>query len=101
MLLLEALAKWVQVCPDKTVFTYLKDDGSERVSITYKELDVRTRAISEHLLVSAGLTKGARVLLVFEPSLQYIVAFIACVRAGIIAVPVFPPHPNKLKKDMF
>lgn len=100
MLLLEALAKWVKVCPDKTVFTYLKDDGSERVSITYKELDVRTRAISEHLLVSAGLTKGARVLLVFEPSLQYIVAFIACVRAGIIAVPVFPPHPNKLKKDM-
>lgn len=38
-----------------------------------------------------GLAKGDRVLLVFEPSLQYLTAFIACVRVGLIAVPVFPP----------
>ena len=40
-------------------------------------------------------------LLVFEPSLLYIVAFLGCCRAGLVAVPVFPPDPRKLKKDMY
>ena len=47
--------------------------------------------LSAHLLGKQGLSKGDRVLLVFEPSLQYLTAFIACVRVGLIAVPVFPP----------
>lgn len=33
------------------------------------------------------------VLLVYPPSLDFMVAFLACLKAGVIAVPVFPPHP--------
>lgn len=40
---------------------------------------------------SLGLTPGERVLLVYPPSLDFMVAFYACVRARLIAVPVFPP----------
>ena len=36
-----------------------------------------------------------RAVLVYPPSLDFIIAFIACLKAGIIAVPVFPPHPSR------
>jgi acyl-CoA synthetase (AMP-forming)/AMP-acid ligase II len=34
-------------------------------------------------------------LLVYPPSLDFIVAFLACLKAGVIAVPVFPPNPAR------
>lgn len=36
-----------------------------------------------------------RAVLVFPPSLEFILAFMACLKAGIVAVPVFPPHPSR------
>ena len=36
-----------------------------------------------------------RAVLVYPPSLDFTVAFLACLKANIIAVPVFPPHPGK------
>ena len=38
-----------------------------------------------------------RVVLVYAPSLNFTIAFIACLKANIIAVPVFPPNP--LRRD--
>ncbi len=43
---------------------------------------------------------GDRVLLVYPPSLDFIISFIACLKAGLIAVPVFPPDPLRLNKDL-
>ncbi len=36
-----------------------------------------------------------RAVLVFPPSLDFIIAFLACLKAGVVAVPVFPPHPTR------
>ena len=46
------------------------------------------------------MAKGDRVLLVYPPSLDFIIAFLACIRASIVAVPVFPPDPRQLKKNL-
>lgn len=43
---------------------------------------------------------GDRVLLVFFPGLHFMVSLLACFLAGYVAVPVFPPDPRKLKKDL-
>lgn len=40
-------------------------------------------------------------LLVFLPSLDFIVAFLGCVLAGLVPVPVFPPDPRRLRKDLY
>ena len=41
-------------------------------------------------------------VLVYPPSLDYMVAFLACLKAGIVAVPVFPPNPARRDTlDMF
>lgn len=36
-----------------------------------------------------------RALLVYPPSLDFTVAFLACLKAGVVAVPVFPPNPGR------
>jgi acyl-CoA synthetase (AMP-forming)/AMP-acid ligase II/acyl carrier protein len=46
------------------------------------------------------LPRGSRVILVYPPSLDFIVAFLGCLKAGLIAVPVFPPDPSALHKDL-
>lgn len=43
---------------------------------------------------------GDRVLLVFFPGLDFTVSLFACFKAGLIGVPVFPPDPRKMKKDL-
>jgi acyl-CoA synthetase (AMP-forming)/AMP-acid ligase II len=36
-----------------------------------------------------------RALLVYPPSLDFLLAFLACLKAGVVAVPVFPPNPAR------
>ena len=43
---------------------------------------------------------GDRALLVFFPGLHFTASLIACFKAGIIAIPVFPPDPRRLQKDL-
>lgn len=52
------------------------------------------------LLNSNKLNVGDRVLLVFFPGLDFTVSLLACFKAGLIGVPVFPPDPRKMKKDL-
>ena len=47
------------------------------------------------------MKKGDRALLVFLPSLEFIVAFLGCLRAGVIAVPVYPPVNVKKSLQSF
>lgn len=56
--------------------------------------------MADQLLNQAKLKKGDRVLLVFFPGLDFSAALMACFKAEIIAVPVFPPDPRRLKKDL-
>ena len=48
-------------------------------------------------IVSLLISSPSSVVLVFPPSLDFMLAFLACLRAELIAVPVFPPNP--LRKD--
>lgn len=100
MQILEALAKWTTAQPDKTIWNFLDDHAKISDSFTYKELDRASSSLAAYLLYSCNIKAGDRVLLVFIPGLQYAVSLIACFKASIIAVPVFPPDPRKLEKDI-
>ncbi len=65
--------------------------NGERVdTLTYSELDRRSRAIAA--LLQHWELAGQRALLLYSPGLDFIAAFFACLYAGVIAVPVQPPH---------
>eukprot|EP01035_Chromulina_nebulosa_P032122 gene32122-42875_t len=97
---LEALAKWSSESPNKSVWTFLNDKGDLTESYTYKELHGTVQFLSHSLKAKYNLKRGDRVLLVFFPGLDFTVSLLACFMAGLIAVPVFPPDPRRLKKDL-
>ncbi len=79
--------------PQKTAYTFLVDGEKEKLSLTYGELDRRARAIAAYLQ-SISLAQE-RVLLLFPAGLDYIEAFFGCLYAGVIAIPAYPPRPNR------
>ncbi|MGD9488078.1 MAG: beta-ketoacyl synthase N-terminal-like domain-containing protein [Calditrichaceae bacterium] len=84
--------------PDKIAYTYLKDGESKEINYTYSDLDKLARAVAA-TLQKKGLT-GARALLLYPPGLEYIIGFFGCLYAGIIAVPAYPPDPNRLNRTL-
>ncbi len=91
---------WVDVHPDKLLFSFLEVDGTERDAYTYQAFHERTRCIAEYLTKIKGLKHGDRALLVYPPGLEVIAAFVACARAGIIPVPVYPPVPMNFESGL-
>ncbi|MCP5018488.1 MAG: AMP-binding protein [Ketobacter sp.] len=84
---------WADLHPEKVAFTFLEEDPLALHSITYAELLQRSQAIAAALLTTAQ--PGDRVILTYQPGLEFIVAFLGCVQAGLIAVPVYPPTSPK------
>lgn len=98
--LLDCIEYWAQEQPNKVAFSFLDDGGEITQSLTYAEINLQSSRLGAHLISLPGVKAGDRVLLVYPPSLQFIVAFLGCLKAGLIAVPTFPPDPAKLNKDL-
>ena len=77
----------------QTAYTFLVDGETEAISLTYGELEQRARAIAA--LLQSACNPGERVLLLYPPGLEYITAFFGCLYAGMVAIPVYPPRPNR------
>ena len=78
---------------DRPAFVFLGDGEHESGRLTYGELDRQARATGAWLQ-DLGVT-GERVLLFYPSGLNFITAFFGCLYAGAIAVPCFPPRPNR------
>jgi acyl-CoA synthetase (AMP-forming)/AMP-acid ligase II len=96
-LFLDRLTQNAARYPTKTAVTFLAsgpNGGKVESQLTYSQLQEQTSALACRLLEN-GLTQGDTAVLVYPPSLDYMVAFLACLKAGIVAVPVFPPNPAR------
>ncbi len=82
----------------RRVFVALADGEREEASLTHDQLHRAARTVGAHL-AAAGAT-GERVLLVYQPGLDYAVAFYGCLYAGAVAVPVYPPDPARLERSL-
>jgi acyl-CoA synthetase (AMP-forming)/AMP-acid ligase II len=76
---------------DQRIYTFLHGDQPE--SLTYSQLDERVCSLAAVLVENCHA--GDRVLLLYPPGLDYIVALYACMYAGMIAVPAYLPRPNR------
>ena len=72
---------------------FLGDGERETLAWSYIQLDYRARAIAAHL--QSRLTCGDRVVLAYPPGLDFVAAFLGCLYAGMIAVPVPALHPRR------
>ena len=79
--------------PDQTIYTFLVDGETEQISLTYQELNQKAKAIAAYLQ-SLGAPQE-RILLLYPPGLGFVEAFFGCLYAGAIAIPAYPPRPNR------
>ena len=77
--------------PDKLLYAFLDLNGRTTESYRYEAFVQRTTDIASHIYHAHPLKPGERVLLCYPPGVEMICAFFACVRLGLIPVPVYPP----------
>ncbi|MDC6169389.1 non-ribosomal peptide synthetase [Paucibacter sp. XJ19-41] len=78
--------------PDGRALITVRADGASVIDTvyTYAELDQRVRALAANL--QARFSIGDRALLLLNNDEHYVISFMACLYAGLVAVPVFPPE---------
>ena len=79
---------------DKLLYAFLDLNGQTTESFTYEGFLQRTTDIAAHILRVHPLCPGERAILVYPPGVEMICAFFACVRLGLIPVPVYPPSSH-------
>ncbi len=93
------VARWRAAAQaEEIAFTFLVDGQSQEEHLTYAGLDRRARAVAAELQ-ARGLA-GERVLLLFHPGLDFNVALLACLYAGAVAVPVYPPDAFRAHRTL-
>ncbi|WP_040897601.1 type I polyketide synthase [Xenococcus sp. PCC 7305] len=90
---IDRLAERVASRPEKTAFTFLQDGETESSSLSYQELEAKATAIAT--VLQSRNAKGERALLLYQPGLEFITAFLGCLYAGVVAVPAYPPRANR------
>ena len=93
----EAVRTWAQLYPDKPALRFVREDGSED-EISYQALDMWARSIAENL--RSSLMPGTRVLLLFPAGLDFAAAFLGCLYARMVAVPICPPKFHRPSQQL-
>lgn len=100
-----ALPSWVALLraqaarrPDHAALVFLPDGEREGARLTYAQLDLRARGLAA-ALQSQGL-QGRHVLLMLPSGVHYVLSFLACLYAGAIPVPGYPPSNSMHARRM-
>ena len=79
--------------PNLDAFVWYSDELALESSITYGELQQRSLSLAVQL--QQRYQTGDRAVLVFPHGVDFIVAFIGCLQAGLIGVPICPPRRRR------
>jgi acyl transferase domain-containing protein/acyl-CoA synthetase (AMP-forming)/AMP-acid ligase II/aryl carrier-like protein/NAD(P)-dependent dehydrogenase (short-subunit alcohol dehydrogenase family) len=81
---------------NKAAFILLEDGNEESHQITFGELDLKARAIAAYLQEQQLTTQT--VLLAYPQGIEFVCAFLGCLYAGLIAVPISNIKPDSIEK---
>ncbi|TDV55032.1 AMP-binding protein [Actinophytocola oryzae] len=87
-----ALAHWASERPDDTAFTFVGGGLTVERELTYAQLAEASWRVAAFL--RDRVQPGDRALLLFPPGADYLAAFLGCLSAGVVAVPLYPPRPG-------
>lgn len=96
--LVKRLQQKAETSPATIGYTFLHDGIKVADTLTYGELEQRSREIAVMLL--RVLNPGDRALLMYPPGLDFVSAFFGCLYAGVIAVPAYPPSVSRPERSM-
>jgi acyl-CoA synthetase (AMP-forming)/AMP-acid ligase II len=91
--MVEVLEDRASVHPARRAYTFIDSFGREEATLTFGELQARVAGLAAHL--ATRLAPGQRALLIFPTCAEFIVTFLACLRAGVVAVPMSSPRRGR------
>lgn len=92
-----ALLRWrARHESERLAYVHLKDGLTPEQELSYASLDHRIRALAGWL--QQHTRAGDRALLLYSRGLDVVIAFWACLYAGVIAIPAPPPDPARVKQ---
>lgn len=80
--------------PGDIAYRFLYDDEGKEALLTYAELRAKAQTLAK--LLKEKIPGTATAVLLYTPGPSFIIAFIACLYAGILAIPTYPPIPRRL-----
>ncbi len=85
---------------DALLYRFLStgDVQGPRTELSFREVDRAARVIAAN--VPSSVPRGARVVLLYPPGLDFACAFFACAMRGLVAVPAYPPDPLRLARSL-
>jgi acyl-CoA synthetase (AMP-forming)/AMP-acid ligase II len=90
--LAEVLQHQAMSRPDIAAVTVYSDRPGERPSLTFAALHAQAAHLARQLATET--VPGDRALLIFPSSVEFVVAYFACLIAGVVAVPMMQPRRN-------
>lgn len=78
--------------PEIAAVTVYSDRPGERPSLSFAALYAQAAHLARQL--AAETAPGDRALLIFPSSVEFVVAYFACLMAGVVAVPMMQPRRN-------
>ncbi|MCA2211349.1 fatty acyl-AMP ligase [Jidongwangia harbinensis] len=93
------LLRQVRTRPDHPAVIYTEDPGAAgaEVRLSYRRLHDAASALAARL--RAAYPAGARLLLCCPPGPDFVIAFVACQYAGLVAVPAPGPDGNTYRRQ--
>lgn len=91
--LVTILRQRAAVTPEQIAYRFYQPIEGNVRQLTYGELDRQAQVIGRWL--QAQSAPGARALLLYPFGLDFIAGFYGCLYAGVVAVPLYPPRPNR------
>lgn len=97
---LQLLQQTVERKGNSIFATWYDKHGKPQNKYTFSELWNEAGYIAHDLISNHHLTKGDRVILCYGFGLQFFAAFLGCLRAGVVAVLIYPPSPSNMTKSL-
>ncbi len=88
-----ALTRNALANPHGLALRFLQGDSEQGQVLTWQALERQAQGIA--LALAAQAAPGERAVLLFPSGPDYVAAFFACLYAGVIAVPAYPPESSR------
>ena len=98
MNIIEALEDSAIKYPDRTILKFINSRKEVLSEYTYSEFNQSVNYLAHHLYNNIGTNQ--RIILAYPPGSEFIRAFYACLKSNNIPIPVYPPNPYYLHKEV-
>eukprot|EP01069_Polyplicarium_translucidae_P012602 Polyplicarium_translucidae@DN5380_c0_g1_i1.p1 len=94
------LSRWAEEFADDDFIKWVNGNGKVVEELSWKSMLENIKKLATYLRTDLGLQFGDAVILCYPPGTQFAIGFFACLTAGLVAVPVYPPDPSRSGVDV-